>query len=222
MTKYVCVWWESEVIQDQICLRCRRKEDDKRQNRFELWVTRTHLETIEDEKRQKHVWVLGENKTGRWCWYWSICSRRWWCQVTIMRRIGGYRHHYKYIHSSKLYHTTYITHCTLSITHGTQWIHLLLQLCHTVCSLIWRSSAVHYWTPTLVSEYNCLELLGNPRPSTASSFLYTLGPNKSGHTQWSFICVWGFANTKYKTLACSMMQKTGHEMLCYVLHIYVL
>ena len=105
MTKYVCVWWESEVIQDQICLRCRRKEDDKRQNRFELWVTRTHLETIEDEKRQKHVWVLGENKTGRWCWYWSICSRRWWCQVTIMRRIGGYRHHYKYIHSSKLYHT---------------------------------------------------------------------------------------------------------------------
>ena len=145
MTKYVCVWWESEVIQDQICLRCRRKEDDKRQNRFELWVTRTHLETIEDEKRQKHVWVLGENKTGRWCWYWSICSRRWWCQVTIMRRIGGYRHHYKYIHSSKLYHTLYITHCTLSITHGTLWIHLLLQLCHTVCSLIWRSSAVHYW-----------------------------------------------------------------------------
>ena len=161
-----------------------------------------------------------------------------------MRRIGGYRHHYKYIHSSKLYHTLYITHCTLSITHGTLWIHLLLQLCHTVCSLIWRSSAVHYWegggyirdtrwgifymqqvaeqTPTLVSEYNCLELLGNPRPSTASSFLYTLGPNKSGHTQWSFICVWGFANTKYKTLACSMMQKTGHEMLCYVLHIYVL
>ena len=105
MTKYVCVWWESEVIQDQICLRCRRKEDDKRQNRFELWVTRTHLETIEDENWQKHVWVLGENKTGRWCWYWSICSRRWWCQVTIMRRIGGYRHHYKYIHSSKLYHT---------------------------------------------------------------------------------------------------------------------
>ena len=78
-----------------------------------------------DSEKKKYFDTLPES--GRGCWYWSIRSRRCWCQVTIMRRIGGSRLHYKYIHSSELYHTSYIINSAHFMIKCTRYIYMNTQ-----------------------------------------------------------------------------------------------